>query len=48
MYNYTNIFWCGFIGSNFINYIFNKTNQIIFNVDKISYCSNEKNILENI
>lgn len=51
MYNYNNILitgGCGFIGSNFINYIFDKTSCNIINIDKISYCSNEKNILEDI
>ena len=39
---------CGFIGSNFINYIFNKTTANIINIDKISYCSNENNIQKHI
>lgn len=39
---------CGFIGSNFINYIFNKNNYNIFNIDAMYYCSSEKNIDENI
>jgi dTDP-glucose 4,6-dehydratase len=37
---------CGFIGSNFINYILNKDNSIkIFNIDCLNYCANEKNVL---
>lgn len=33
---------CGFIGSNFINYMFEKYEDIeIINIDKISYCSDE-------
>ena len=36
---------CGFIGSNFINYIFKKYNNInIINIDKINYCAKETNI----
>ena len=39
---------CGFIGSNFINYIFDKFDGNIINIDKINYCSNETNIDETI
>ena len=36
---------CGFIGSNFINYILNKDNSIkIFNIDCLNYCANETNV----
>ena len=35
---------CGFIGSNFINYIFSKKNFKIINFDAMYYCANEKNI----
>jgi dTDP-glucose 4,6-dehydratase len=40
---------CGFIGSNFVNYYFNKNkfNKIV-NLDAMYYCANEENILENI
>ena len=37
---------CGFIGSNFINYILNKDSGVkIFNIDCLNYCANEKNIV---
>ena len=37
---------CGFIGSNFINYILKKDNNVkIFNIDCLNYCANEKNIV---
>jgi len=37
---------CGFIGSNFINYILKKDKTIkIFNIDCLNYCANEKNIV---
>ena len=37
---------CGFIGSNFINYILNKDESIkIFNIDCLNYCANEKNVI---
>jgi dTDP-glucose 4,6-dehydratase len=39
---------CGFIGSNFINYIFNKKKYNIINFDAMYYCANENNILEEI
>jgi dTDP-glucose 4,6-dehydratase len=40
---------CGFIGSNFINYFFNKNkfNKIV-NLDAMYYCANEENVNENI
>ena len=34
---------CGFIGSNFINYIL-KTDITIVNIDCLNYCANEKNV----
>ena len=40
---------CGFIGSNFINFYFDKhQNVTIINIDAMYYCANEKNITENI
>ena len=40
---------CGFIGSNFINIFYDKYPGInIVNIDALYYCSNEKNIKENI
>lgn len=40
---------CGFIGSNFINHIFEKYDKInIFNVDAMYYCSNENNVNEKV
>jgi len=39
---------CGFIGSNFINYIHNKNIYNIFNLDCMYYCASEKNVNENI
>ena len=39
---------CGFIGSNFINYIFDKNKYNIINVDTMYYCANEKNIKKEI
>ena len=38
---------CGFIGSNFINYIHNKNKYNIINIDAMYYCANEENIKEN-
>ena len=38
----------GFIGSNFIKYIFNKYDYNIINVDSLTYASNLKNIPNNI
>lgn len=40
---------CGFIGSHFINYIFNKYSLIkIINIDAMYYCANELNVNENV
>ena len=40
---------CGFIGSNYINYIFDKYNEYnIINIDAMYYCASEKNIHEKI
>ena len=40
---------CGFIGSNFINYFYNKYSNInIINIDKLNYCANINNIEKNI
>ena len=40
---------CGFIGSNFINYYFEKNTDInIYNLDNMYYCASESNIKENI
>ena len=40
---------CGFIGSNFINYFYNKHKDInIINLDAMYYCANENNISEEI
>ena len=39
---------CGFIGSNFINYIFLKNNYNIINFDAMYYCANENNINKKI
>ena len=35
---------CGFIGSNFINYIYEKNKYKIINFDAMYYCANENNI----
>lgn len=38
---------CGFIGSNFINYYFQKSNyRSIINLDAMYYCANENNVNE--
>jgi dTDP-glucose 4,6-dehydratase len=38
---------CGFIGSHFVNYIFNKYQSIrIINLDAMYYCANENNVDE--
>jgi dTDP-glucose 4,6-dehydratase len=34
----------GFIGSNFINYIINRDNVLIFNLDKLTYAGNLENL----
>jgi UDP-glucose 4,6-dehydratase len=39
---------CGFIGSNFINYIFDKNKYNIINFDAMYYCANENNVSESI
>lgn len=39
---------CGFIGSNFINWIFKYNKYNIINFDAMYYCANEMNILEEI
>jgi dTDP-glucose 4,6-dehydratase len=37
---------CGFIGSNFINYILKKDSNIkIFNIDCLNYCANKNNVI---
>ena len=39
---------CGFIGSNFINYVFKHEKYNIINVDALYYCANKENILPEI
>jgi dTDP-glucose 4,6-dehydratase len=39
---------CGFIGSNFINYIFDKQKYNIINLDALYYCANENNVKDHI
>ena len=39
---------CGFIGSNFINFIFGENKYNIINFDAMYYCANENNINNNI
>ena len=39
---------CGFIGSNFINYIFKQNKFRIINIDNLYYCANENNVNENV
>ena len=39
---------CGFIGSNFINYIFKNKKYKIINLDTMYYCANETNVDEEI
>ena len=40
---------CGFIGSNFINYLHDKHKNIsIFNLDAMYYCASEENVYEHI
>jgi UDP-glucose 4,6-dehydratase len=50
--SYTNLLvtgGCGFIGSNFINHIFNKNKNInIINIDALYYCASEENVLPEI
>ena len=38
---------CGFIGSNFINYFFDKT-EILVNLDAMYYCASSNYIQKNI
>jgi len=39
---------CGFIGSNFINYMLEKyTNSKIWNIDRVDYCAKETNVIPN-
>jgi len=39
---------CGFIGSNFINYLLKKSLDIkVFNIDCLNYCASETNVLNN-
>jgi len=37
---------CGFIGSNFIHYIFKSTNWDIINIDSLTYAGNKNNLKE--
>jgi dTDP-glucose 4,6-dehydratase len=39
---------CGFIGSNFINYIFDRIEYNIINLDAMYYCASESNIKKEI
>lgn len=39
---------CGFIGSNFINYIFEKNTYNVINFDAMYYCANENNVGKHI
>jgi dTDP-D-glucose 4,6-dehydratase len=39
---------CGFIGSNFINYIFASGKYKIINFDAMYYCADEKNVSSDI
>jgi dTDP-glucose 4,6-dehydratase len=40
---------CGFIGSNYINYIFKKSNDLnIINIDAMYYCASESNVHEEV
>jgi dTDP-D-glucose 4,6-dehydratase len=40
---------CGFIGSNFINYYFEKNQEVnIVNLDAMYYCASENNVLPSI
>jgi UDP-glucose 4,6-dehydratase len=39
---------CGFIGSNFINYIFEKDKYNIINIDALYYCADKNNISSKI
>lgn len=39
---------CGFIGSNFINQVFDKSEYNIYNLDAMYYCANENNVHQHI
>ena len=39
---------CGFIGSNFINYIFKQKKYNIINIDALYYCADKNNVLGEI
>ena len=39
---------CGFIGSNFINYIFKKSKYNIINIDALYYCADKNNVFHEI
>jgi len=39
---------CGFIGSNFIKYLFDNTDYIIYNIDSLTYAASQDNIPEEI
>lgn len=39
---------CGFIGSNFINYVFKQEKYNIINVDALYYCADKENVLPEI
>lgn len=39
---------CGFIGSNFINQLFEHSEYKIYNLDAMYYCANENNVLPHI
>lgn len=39
---------CGFIGSNFINYIFDENKYNIINIDAMYYCANQENVKDEI
>ena len=39
---------CGFIGCNFINWIFHNKNYNIINIDAMYYCASEENVNEEI
>ena len=38
----------GFIGSNFIKHLFDNTDDIIYNIDSLTYAADQKNIPEKI
>jgi dTDP-glucose 4,6-dehydratase len=39
---------CGFIGSNFINQVFDQSEYNIYNLDAMYYCANENNVHQHI